>query len=160
MAVHVRLSARGVPRRMAAACFPIASTPVRAFGGWDHRVTASYGTVPQPASGPPTTRDVPPDTSGSLRTTSLSSRTFAPTWSIVRPSLPRVLPWAGTIPHGVPNVTYTPAIGQAGSGQTPITGPTRMMRNRPRTPIAQARVTTAPRPFFFWRKQGGGDQLA
>ena len=153
MAVAVRLSARGVPRRMAPACFPIASTPVRGFGNWYHRVTASYGTVPQAAKGSPTERRVPDaPTSGH----SFNTPIYAPTWSIVRPALPRNAPWAGGIPHGVPNVTYTPAVGQPGAGQTPITSSTRLRRFRPRVPIAAARVTTNPRPQFFWKAQGGG----
>jgi hypothetical protein len=84
---------------MAAASFPIAQTPVRAFGGGYHRVTASYGTVPQRAQGAPTQMRVPP---GPTPNHSFNTPVFAPTWSIVRPSLPRVLPSAGQIPHGVP----------------------------------------------------------
>lgn len=148
MGVLVRLSGRGLPRRMAAASFPIVSTPVRATGGWYHRVTAVYGTVPQPAEGAPTQRAVP---DGPTPGHSFKTRVFAPTWSIVRPSLPRNAPWAGGIPHGIPDVTYTPAIGQPVAGQTPNT--TRTFR--PRGPIAQGRVTTQPRPMFAWKKQGG-----
>lgn len=153
MAVSVRLSARGAPRRMAAACFPIVSTAHRAFGGWSHRVTASYGTVPQPARGAPTEMAVPPGPTGGH---SFNTPVFAPTWSIVRPSLPRVLPWAGGIKHGVPGQTYTPVIGQAVQGQTPNTTPRRGRGVQPRGPIAQGRVTTNPRPRFFWKAQGGG----
>lgn len=157
MAVAVRLGARGVPQRMAAACFPIASTPVRAFGGLYHRVTQTNGMVPQPAQGPPTSRAVPP---GPTPGHSAAVPVLAAQWSIVRPSLPRVLPGAGQIPHGIPGRTYTVAVTQPGFGVTPITrisgrpggrhGPA-----RPRTPTAQARVTTAPRPLFSWKRQGG-----
>lgn len=150
MAVEVRLGGRGLPRRMAAASFPIASTPVRAFGGWYHRVTAVYGTVPQAAAGPNTTMLVPPDTSGAARTNSKKVPVFAPVWSIVRPSLPRVLPWAGGIKHGIPGVTYTPAVGYPAQDQ--VVTP----QIRPRGPIAQGRVTTNPRPMFRWKAQGGG----
>lgn len=152
MAVLVRLGGRGIPRRMAAASFGIASTPVRATGGLYHRVTASYGTVPQPAKGPPTVRPVSQlsstvggDTSGSL-----ANPVYAPTWSIVRPSLPRNAPWAGQIPHGIPGRTYTPALQQGAwlalNARTPSI--------KPRGPIAQGRVTTAPKPMFNWRRQG------
>lgn len=149
MAVSVRLSGRGLPSRMAPASFPIASTATRAFGGLNHRVTASYGTVPQPARGAPTEMAIPP---GPTPGHSAAVPVFAPTWSIVRPSLPRNAPWAGQIPHGIPGVTYTTAIGQPVQGQTPNT-----QRNfRPRGPIAAARVTTNPRPIFAWKVQGGG----
>ena len=152
MAVSVRLSGRGLPKRMAAASFPIASTPTRAFGGLNHRVTAVYGTVPQPAQGAPTQRRVP---DGPTPGHSFATPVFAPVWSIVRPSLPRVLPGAGQIPHGIPGVTYTVAIGQPVQGQTPNTSAARMRRQQPRGPIAQGRVTTSPRPRFNWKKQGG-----
>lgn len=148
MAVSVRLGGRGLPRRMAAASFPIAATPVRATGGWYHRVTAAYGTVPQPAQGAPTQRRVP---DGPTPGHSFNTPVFAPVWSIVRPSLPRRLPWAGTIRHGVPGVTYTPAVAQPVQGETPRT---RWTFN-PRAPIAQARVTNQPKPLFRWKVQGG-----
>lgn len=152
MAVAVRLSARGIPARAAAASFPIVSTPTRAFGGWSHRVTAVYGTDPQPAPAPSTTMPVPPGvTSGN----SLATPVFAGTWSIVRPSLPRVLPWA--IPHGIEGITYTPAIGQPVQGQTPNTSARAMTRSgaSPRVaPLASARVTNQPRPRFRWNVQG------
>jgi hypothetical protein len=71
-----------------------------------------------------------------------------PTWSVVRPSLPRVLPWAGGIPHGIAGVTTTPV--------EPSAGP---VMNKPafkrRTGAAQGRVTTAPKPTFKWVRQGG-----
>lgn len=153
MAVSVRLSARGMPQRAAAASFPIVSTPSRAFGGWSHRVTAVYGTIRQAAPPPGTTMPVPPGvTSGN----SLAVPVFAPTWSIVRPSLPRSLPWA--IPHGIPDVTYTPAIGQPVQGQTPRTSAARMRASQSRpgvVPLGSARVTTQPRPIFAWPVQGG-----
>lgn len=155
MAVSVRISARGVPQRMAAACFPIASNPYRAFGGWYHRVTNTNGTVPQPAQGPNVAGNryaVPP---GPTSHNSRNVRVFVPQWSIVRPSLPRNAPWAGQIPHGIPNVTYTPAIAQPNAGQTPNTNARAMRLQQPRGPIAQGRVTTNPRPMFSWKKQGG-----
>lgn len=132
---------------MAAACFPIASTPVRAFGNWTHRVTSSLGTIPQPASGPPTSMAIPP---GPTPHNSKNVRQFNPQWSIVRPSLPRRLPGAGGIKHGIPGRTYTAAV--------PQSPPDRVFKPviRPRGPIAQGRVTTAPRPMFNWKRQGGG----
>ncbi len=157
MAVRVRLTARGAPTRMAAACFPIASTPVRGFGGWYHRVTATNGTVPLPAYGAPTQRQIP---DGPTPGHSFNTPVIAAQWDIVRPALPRVLPWAGGIPHGVPDQTYTPVVGQAAAGQTPMTSPTRMMRYRNRVPIAQGRITNQPKPRFFWKVQGGGGQPA
>ena len=146
MAVQVRLGARGVPARMAAACFGIATDPRRAFGGWDHRVTSSLGTVPQAASGPPTAMAVPP---GPTPGHSGAVKVFLPQWSIIRPSFPRVLPWAGHNTHGIPGRTYTPAVGQP--------GPDLVFRPKikPRGPIAQGRVTTAPKPMFRWKRQGG-----
>jgi hypothetical protein len=134
---------------MAPASFPIVSNPVRATGGFYHRVTASYGTVPQPAQGSPTQMRIPP---GPTPRHSYHTPIFAPTWSIVRPSLPRNAPWAGNIPHGIPDVTYTPAVGQPVQGETPATRTT----FRPRGPIAQGRITRQPRPMFSWKVQGGG----
>lgn len=156
MAVRVQLGGRGLPRRMAAASFPIASQPVRAFGGWYHRVTNSNGTVPLPAQGSPTQRPVP---DGPTPGHSFATPVILAQWSIVRPSLPRNAPWAGGIPHGIPGVTYTPAIGSPVQGQTPntiLTGAKRKRTIHPKGPVAQARITTNPKPVFFWKKQGGG----
>lgn len=153
MAVRIRLGSNGAPRRMAGACFPVATSPHRAFGGWDHRVTASYGTVHLPARGPQVAGGryaIPPDTTGAARYNSNAVPVFCPTWSIVRPALPRRLPWAGQIPHGIPGITVTPAVGQPAQDQ--VVRP----RINPRGPIAQGRVTTQPRPRFFWKRQGGG----
>lgn len=131
---------------MAAACFPIASTPTRAFGGLTHRVTAVYGTVPVPAPGPPTQMAVPPSVVGPGRSSAVQG--MWPTWSIVRPSLPRVLPSAGQIPHGVPGLGYTVATGIP--AQDLVVKP--VLRNR--TGAGQARVTNQPKPRFRWPVQG------
>jgi hypothetical protein len=142
---------------MAAASFPIVSNPYQAFGNWYHRVSASLGRAIQPAMGPPTTRQ-PGQLSGLEGlpvTNSLGTNAFAPQWSVVHPALPRVLPWAGGIPHGVPGLGYTVAVAQGVSGTTArTTRPLRDANLRPRVPVASARVTVAPRPIFSWLVQG------
>ena len=146
MAVAVRLSSRGMPRRAVAAAFTLASTPERATGGWDHRVTALYGTEPVPTPGPSNVMAVPPGpTSGHTA----AVKSLWPTFSIVRPSLPRVLPWAGGIKHGVPQETYTIAV--ANPPQDAVVKPA----IRVRTGATRGRVTTAPKPTFRWVRQGG-----
>ena len=145
MAVLVRLGASGMPRRAAPAAMTLVSSATRATGNLAHRVTAVYGTVPVAMSGPATSREAPPGPTNGL---SSAVPDMYPTWSVVRPSLPRVLPWAGGIPHGIPGVTTTPV--------EPSAGP---VMNKPafkrRTGAAQGRVTTAPKPTFRWVRQGG-----
>lgn len=146
MAVSVRLSSRGMPRRATAAAFTLASTPMRATGGGSQRITAVYGTVPVRTPGPPIVEDIPPGpTNGHTR----AIRSMFPTWSIVRPSLPRVLPGAGGIKHGVPGQTYTTAI--PNPPQDAVVKPA----IRVRTGAGQGRVTTEPKPTFRWVRQGG-----
>ncbi len=72
-----------------------------------------------------------------------------PTWSIIRASLPRVLPWAGGIAHGIPGVTYT--LAEPNQPQDAVVKPAL----RVRTGANQARVTTTPKPTFRWVRQGG-----
>lgn len=144
MAVLVRLGGRGLTARQAPASFPIVRTPVQATGNWAHRVTAVYGTQGVPAPGPNIVMEVPPGpTNGHSAATGFQ---LFPTFSIVRASLPRVLPWK--IPHGIPGVTYTPA------GVTPAQDQvvTPVIRNR--TGAGRARVTNQPYPTFRWKRQG------
>ena len=147
MAVRVALGGRGLSARQAPASFPITQTPYRSTGGWYHRVTAWFGTVPVPAPGPPIVMACPPGpTNGHTAATGYQ---LFPTLSIVRPSLPRNAPWAGMVPHGVPGVTYTPA------GTNPPQDAVVRPQVRVRTGARQARVTTAPKPTFRWLRQGG-----
>ena len=104
MAVAVQLSFGGISPRAAPAAITLASTAMRATGGWAQRITAVYGTVPVRTPGPPNVMDIPP---GPTNGHSAAIPFMYPTWSIVKASLPRVLPWAGGIPHGIPGVTYT-----------------------------------------------------
>ncbi len=145
MAVALRLSSRGMPRRAAPAAITLATTATRATGAWSHRITAVYGTEPIPTPGPPTAMAIPPGpTSG--HTAAVPN--MYPTLSIVRPSLPRVLPWAGGIPHGVPGLGYTPA--QPNPPQDAVVKPAIKVR----TGAGHGRVTTAPKPTFRWVRQG------
>ncbi len=147
MAVSVRLGAAGVPRRMAAASFPITHTAERATGNWHHRVTAYFGTVPVPSPGPPIVMAIPP---GPTPGHSAATGGFIyPQMSIVRPALPRLLPWAGTIPHSVPGRTFTLAVAQ------PVQDTVVKPQYRKRTGAMLARVTNAPRPRLRWTVQGG-----
>lgn len=147
MAVLIRLSARGIPARAAPASFPITPSPLRATGGLSHRVTAVYGTEPVPSPGPPIVMAVPPGpTAGHSAATGPN---IYPTWSFVRKALPRLLPWAGTIPHGIPGVTFTPAV--PNPPQDAVVAPA----IRTRQGGKQGRVTTNPKPTFNWVRQGG-----
>lgn len=146
MAVAVRLSSRGMPRRAVPAAFTLATTPTRATGGWDKRVTALYGTAPVPSPGPPNVMAIPP---GPTNGHTAAVPHLFPTWSIVRPSLPRVLPWAGGIKHGVPGETYT--VAQPNPPQDAVVKPA----VRVRTGGGRGRVTTEPKPTFRWVRQGG-----
>ena len=146
MAVAVRITSRGAPRRAAFAMFTIASTPQRATGGWDKRVTALYGTEPVYAPGPPNVMPIPP---GPTNGHTAAVKNLWPTWSIVRPSLPRRLPWAGGIPHGIPGVTYT--VAEPNPPQDAVVKP----EIRIRTGGNRGRVTTQPKPTFRWVRQGG-----
>ncbi len=146
MAVSVRLSSRGIPRRAAPAAFTLARTATHATGNWAHRITALYGTQMVPTPGPPTVMAIPP---GPTHGHTAAVPNMYPTWSIVRPSLPRVLPWAGGIPHGVPGETYTIAV--ANPPQDAVVKPALRVRQGG----GQGRVTTNPKPTFRWVRQGG-----
>ena len=146
MAVAVRITSRGIPRRAASAAFTLASTPERATGNWDHRVTAVYGTEPVYSPGPSNVMAIPP---GPTNGHTAAVKHLYPTWSIVRMALPRRLPWAGGIPHGIPGVTYT--VAQPNPPQDAVVKPA----IRVRTGAKQGRVTTDPKPTFRWVRQGG-----
>lgn len=144
MAVSVRLSSRGIPRRAAPAAFTLATTPMRSTGGWSQRITAVYGTEPIYSPGPPIVMAIPPGPTNGH--TAAVPHTF-PTWSIVRASLPRVLPWK--IPHGIPGQTYT--LAQPNPPQDAVVKPALRVRQGG----GRGRVTTAPNPTFRWVRQGG-----
>lgn len=146
MAVSVRLSSRGMPRRAVSAAFTLAQTPERATGNWAQRVTALYGTNPVPSPGPPIVMPIPP---GPTNGHTAAVPNLYPTFSIVRPSLPRNAPWAGGIPHGIPGVTYT--VAQPNPPQDAVVKP----EIRIRTGANRGRVTTQPKPTFRWVRQGG-----
>lgn len=146
MAVAVRLSSRGMPRRAVPAAFTLATTPMHATGGWAQRITAVFGTESVRTPGPPIVMAVPPGpTSGH----SAAVPFMYPTWSIVRPALPRVLPWAGGIRHGVPGQSYT--LAQPYLPQGAVVKPA----IKTRTGAGRGRVTTQPKPTFKWVRQGG-----
>ena len=146
MAVAIRITSRGMPRRGVPAAFTFARTPMRAFGGWSQRITAVYGTEGVVQPGPSNVMAIPP---GPTNGHTNAQRSLFQTWSIIRPSLPRVLPWAGGIKHGVPGQTYT--IAEPNPPQDAVVKPA----IRVRTGAARGRVTTAPKPTFRWVRQGG-----
>lgn len=146
MAVAIRLTSRGMPARSAPAAFTLASTPMRATGGWSQRITAVYGTVPVRTPGPPNVMDIPP---GPTNGHTAAIPYMYPTWSIVKASLPRNAPMAGGIPHGIPGVTYT--LAEPNPPQDAVVKPIL----RVRTGAGQGRVTTNPKPTFNWIRQGG-----
>ncbi len=145
MAVSVRLSSRGIPRRAAEAAFTLARTPEQATGNWTHRITALFGTQHVPTPGPSIVMAIPP---GPTNGHTAAVPNMYPTWSVVRPSLPRSLPWAGGIPHGIPGVTYT--VAEPNPPQDAVVKPA----IRVRTGGGQGRVTTQPKPTFNWVRQG------
>lgn len=144
MAVSVRLSSAGMPRRAVPAAFTLATTPMRATGGWAQRITSVYGTTPVPSPGPPIVMAIPP---GPTNGHTAAVPHFWPTWSIVRASLPRVLP--SKIPHGIPGQTYT--LAQPNPPQDAVVKPALSVR----TGANRGRVTTNPKPTFRWVRQGG-----
>lgn len=146
MAVAVRLTSRGISARAAPAAFTLASTPMRATGGLSQRITAVYGNSPIPTPGPPIVMAIPP---GPTNGHTAAVPHMDPTWSIVKPSLPRNAPWAGGIPHGIPGVTYT--IAEPNPPQDAVVKPA----IRVRTGANRGRVTTSPKPTFRWVRQGG-----
>jgi len=146
MAVAIRLSSRGIPARAAPAAFTLAQTPMRATGALSQRITAVYGTVPSGPLGPPIVMTIPP---GPTNGHTGAMPFLYQTWSIVKESLPRVLPWAGGIPHGIPGVTYTPAV--PNPPQDAVVKPAVKVR----TGGNLGRVTNEPKPSFRWVRQGG-----
>lgn len=146
MAVAVRLTSRGIPRRAAPAAFTLATSATRATGGFSKRVTAVYGTSSIDTPGPPIVMNIPP---GPTNGHTAAVPFMNPTWSIVRPSLPRVLPWAGGIKHGVPGQTYT--LAEPNPPQDAVVKPA----VRVRSGAGRGRVTTQPKPTFRWVRQGG-----
>lgn len=146
MAVAVRLSSRGMPRRAVPAAFTLATTPMRATGGWAQRITAVFGTQPIHTPGPPNIMAVPP---GPTNGHTAAVPNMYPTWSVIRPSLPRVLPGPRAIHHGIPGQSYTAAV------PNPPQDAAVKPAIRVRTGGARGRVTTNPKPTFVWVRQGG-----
>jgi hypothetical protein len=146
MAVSIRITSRGISARAAPAAFTLATTPMRATGGGSQRITAVYGTVPTRNPGPPIVMAIPP---GPTNGHTAAIPNMYPTYSVVKPSLPRVLPTAGAIPHGIPGVTYT--IASPNPPQDAVVKPA----IRVRTGGNRGRVTTNPKPTFNWVRQGG-----
>jgi hypothetical protein len=146
MAVAIRLGARGMPARSTPAAFTLATTPMRATGGWSQRITAVYGTVEVETPGPSIVEPIPP---GPTNGHTAAVPNMYPTWSVVKPSLPRNAPWAGGIPHGVPGLGYTAA--EPNPPQDAVVKPA----VRVRTGANRGRVTTEPKPTFRWVRQGG-----
>ena len=152
MSVDVHLFASGVPARMGAAAFTLASTVESATGGWNHRITAVYGTEAVPA--PPaiaTSYPVPPG-GVPLGLSSLhDDGVLYPTWSTVGPALPIarcVRPVGGGYqkpPYGgfVASGTNAP--------QDAVVKPAILVRQGAR----QGRITTAPKAQMVWVRQGG-----
>lgn len=147
MAVRIAIGGRGLPWRMAPASFPIVPSPYYAFGGWYHRVRATYGQHPVPAPGPTNVMAIPPGpTNGHTAATGYA---LYPTWSVVEPDFPyQHTPLAGEVPHGIPGITYTPA--SPNPPQDAVVTP----QIRVRSGANQGRVTNQPRPTFQWRVQG------
>jgi hypothetical protein len=146
MAVSVRLTSRGISARAAPAAFTLATTPERATGALTGRITAVYGTVPTQTPGPPIVMAIPP---GPTRGHTAAIPNMYPTYSIVKPALPRNAPWAGGIPHGIPGVTYT--IASPNPPQDAVVKPAIRVRQGG----GRGRVTTNPKPTFNWVRQGG-----
>ncbi len=144
MSVAVRITSRGMPRRAIPAAFTLASTATRATGGLYHRVTASYGTVGVHTPGPPNVMAVPP---GPTNGHTAAIPTMFPTWSVVKASLPRVLP--SKIPHGVAGLGWTLAV--PNPPQDAVVKPALRVRQGG----GRGRVTTSPKPTFKWVRQGG-----
>ncbi len=153
MAVDIRLS-NGAPRRMGAASFTLATTVEMATGGYNHRVTAVYGTeaVPAPLLDTSTRYPVPPGPMGvgNPNGGKADRGEYFPTWSAVAPALPllTVRPVGG----GYQKPPFGGFVG-AGSSlpQDLVVQPKIAVRQGAR----QARVTTAPKPTLNWVRQGG-----
>ena len=150
MAVVIRLSAPGMPARSAPAAITLAVSPVKATGNWWHRVTADYGTQPNPPS-PSLSSElypIPPNAIGPGR--SGAAPELYPTWANVAPNLPRNAPWAPMMIRmgGVTTVAKYYERSQTYVGMPP---------RREGTPagVTLGRITTAPRPRIRWIRQGG-----
>ena len=150
MAVDVHLFASGVPRRMGPACFTLASTVEQATGGWNHRVTAVYGTEAVPAPPPGTTVPVPPGPVPAGHSVH-DGGVLYPTWSTVSPAFPyarTVRPVGGG--YFKPNEARI-TVALAGLPQDLVVSPKIVVRQGAR----QGRVTTAPKAQMRWIRQGG-----
>jgi hypothetical protein len=156
MSVHVRLFSSGIPARMGAAAFTPASTVESATGGYNHRVTAVYGTEPVPAPGPNFVGpgQVPPGPvppGGSPAGRANDAGQLYPTWSAVAPALPllTVRPVGGG--YQKPPLGGFVASTPSALPQDLVVVPHEIVRQGAR----QGRVTTAPRAIMRWVRQGG-----
>jgi hypothetical protein len=155
MAVDVHLFASGIPRRMGAAAFTLASTVEQATGAWNHRVTAVYGTEPIPVPTLDTALNYPvppgPLAVGNPGGGDTDPGVYYPTWSAVAPALPYEL-----TPRPVGGGMYKPLGARAmAAGKTLPSDLVYQPQIRVRTGAAQGRVTTAPKPQMRWVRQGG-----
>jgi hypothetical protein len=154
MSVNLTLKSSGVPRRMGAASFTLASTVEQATGGYNHRVTAVYGTEPIPVPQtdvmvryPMPPGPVPPG--GSAAGRAYDRGELWPTWSAVAHALPlhTVRPVGGGYDKGQARIT----VAIASLPQDLVVTPKIITR----TGAKQARVTTAPKAQMRWVRQGG-----
>jgi hypothetical protein len=119
---------------------------MRATGGWAQRITAVYGTQAVSTPGPPIVMAIPP---GPTNGHTAAVPSMFPTFSIIKKSLPRVLPGPGAIIHGVPGRSYT--IAEKNLPQDAVVKPALRVRQGG----GRGRVTTEPKPTFRWVRQGG-----
>jgi len=155
VSVDVHLFASGIPRRMGAAAFTLASTVEQATGGWNHRVTAVYGTEPIPAPTLDTALNYPvppgPLAVGNPGGGDTDPGVYYPTWSAVAPALPYEL-----TPRPVGGGMYKPLGARAmAAGKTLPADLVYQPQVRVRTGAGKGRVTTAPKPQMRWVRQGG-----
>ena len=154
MAVDIRLRSSGVPRRMGAAAFTLASTVEQVTGGWNHRVVAVYGTEAVPAPGPGFAgRQVPPGPvppGGSPAGRAADGGELFPTWSAVGAAFPLLTqrPVGG-------GYEKPPFGGFVGAGSSLPQDLVIQPQLRVRTGAKQGRVTTAPKARMRWVRQGG-----
>jgi hypothetical protein len=151
MAVDLRLRSSGVPRRMGPAAFTLASTVESITGGYNHRLTAVYGTEAVPMPAPDTTRDVPPGVLP-LGTNSLHDRgVMYPAWSVVAPALPGRVP-RPTGHQGLRKPAFGGFVPAGNSLPADLVVQPQLYK---RTGAGQGRVTTAPKAQLRWVRQGG-----
>lgn len=155
MAVDKMLTSSGVPRRMGAAAFTLASTEEEAFGGFSHRVTAVYGTepVPAPNTDVATRYPIPPgpvNAGGSMAGQSFDNQQYWPMWSAVAHALP--FHTQRPVGGGIDKSFASPGTAAGASLPADLVITPQLLT---RTGAKQARVTTAPKSQMRWVRQGG-----